>query len=245
MINALLVDTECKTLEILTHQLTAYCPQVNVCGLAQTNEDASRMLHELHPELVFIDQSMVIDIDVSAFNPTVPAFEAILLHNSNALVANNFAFPASASLNKPVAVQELIVIVRQAEHWLLWKKEMLRNRQMLEQLFCQCPHNQLIGIPTLEGFEFIPAQDIVRCEGMQRLTKVFTVDSTVLSSYNIGEFCRILYDFGFFSPHKSHLVNLQYLRKYCTDGTITLRDGSVVPLARRRREAFLERVKHL
>ena len=103
----------------------------------------------------------------------------------------------------------------------------------------------LFGIPTIGGMEFLKAKEIIRCEGMQRLTKVHTVDGVLLSSYNIGEFCRLLCGFGFFSPHKSHLINLQYLRRYHTNGAITLRDGACVPLARRRREMFLERVRHL
>lgn len=103
----------------------------------------------------------------------------------------------------------------------------------------------LVGIPTIEGMEFLKPKEIIRCEGMQRLTKVFTECGAILSSYNIGEFCRLLRPFGFFSPHKSHLVNLHYLRRYHAEGAITLRDGSRVPLARRKREAFLEKVKHL
>ncbi|MFZ2899160.1 MAG: LytTR family DNA-binding domain-containing protein [Saprospiraceae bacterium] len=111
-----------------------------------------------------------------------------------------------------------------------------------------CPQRSvvnLIGIPTTNGMEFLKAKEIIRCEGMQRLTKVYTVDGVIISSYNIGEFYRMLFPFGFFSPHKSHLINLQHLRSYRMDGVITLRDGSQAPLARRRREAFLERVRHL
>lgn len=103
----------------------------------------------------------------------------------------------------------------------------------------------LIGIPTIDGLEFLKAKEIIRCEGLQRLTKVFTAGGTIISSYNIGEFCKLLGPYGFFSPHKSHLINLQYLRSYQIGGVITLRDGSQAPLARRRREAFLERVLHL
>ncbi len=103
----------------------------------------------------------------------------------------------------------------------------------------------LFGIPTIGGMEFLKAKEIIRCEGMQRLTKVYTVEGVLLSSYNIGEFCRLLCHCDFFSPHKSHLINLQFLRSYNHDGVITLRDGSQAPLARRRKQAFLERVRHL
>lgn len=103
----------------------------------------------------------------------------------------------------------------------------------------------LIGIPTVNGMEFLKPKEIIRCEGMQRLTKVFTAGGTIISSYNIGEFCKLLCPSGFFSPHKSHLINLHYLRSYCHDGIITLRTGARIPLARRRRDAFLMLVRHL
>lgn len=102
----------------------------------------------------------------------------------------------------------------------------------------------MVGVPTIEGIAFFKAEEIIRCEGMQRLTQVFVEREAIISSYNICEFCRLFCDSGFFSPHKSHLINLQYLHSYHIWGDNTLRDGSRVPLARRRREAFLERVRH-
>jgi len=246
MINTLLIDTECAALETLTHQLATYCPQVDVSGVAQSREEAGRLLHNLHPELVFIDQNMIANSSQPVFDPANAAFETILLYDEGALHGDIFAFPASACLSKPVGIQHLVAVVHQAEHWLLWKREMQQSRQLLEQLSCQCAPNQLIGIPTLEGLEFVPAREIIRCEGMQRLTKVFTAENkAIISAYNIGEFGKRLEPYGFFSPHKSHLVNLQYLKNYRTDGTLVMCDGSMVPVARRRKDQFLERVRHL
>jgi hypothetical protein len=44
------------------------------------------------------------------------------------------------------------------------------------------PH-KLIGIPTITGIEFVKTKEIIRCEGMQRLTKVFTSCGVLISSY--------------------------------------------------------------
>lgn len=85
-------------------------------------------------------------------------------------------------------------------------------------------------------------EEIIRCEGMQRLTKVITADGSIISSYNIGEFCILLKGWGFFLSPKSHLINLNFLRNYDTEGVFTLRDESSVPLARRRREAFMAQI---
>lgn len=242
MINTLLIAAECSELEGLTRNLSAYCPQVTLKGVAQCPEEAGQLLLRLQPELVFVDLDLADSIIPAVNDPANSSFETILLYD-NAQEANEARFPA---LPKPVAIHELIAAVREAEHWLLWKREMRQSRQLLEQLFCQCPSNQLIGIPSLDGLEFVPAREIIRCEGMQRLTKVFTAEKrTVISAYNVGEFGRILEPYGFFSPHKSHLINLQYLKSYHLDGTIIMCDGASIPVARRRRGLFLERVQHL
>lgn len=117
--------------------------------------------------------------------------------------------------------------------------------RLLKQPANSYSYGSLIGIPTDKGMEFLKAEEIIRCEGCHRCTKVFTEFGEIISAYNVGEFGKLLCASGFFACHKSHLINLRYLRSYCTEGIITLRDGSRVPLARRRREAFLEQVQHL
>ena len=81
---------------------------------------------------------------------------------------------------------------------------------------------------------------------LSQFTRVVSTEGPgIISSYNIGKFADLLLPYGFFAPHKSHLVNMQHLRKYTVEGTILLRDGSAVPVSRRRKGAFLERVRHL
>lgn len=59
----------------------------------------------------------------------------------------------------------------------------------------------MFGIPTLEGYDFIRVRDIIRCKGLERCTQIVTVErSNIVSSYNIGEFVRLLEPFGLFSP---------------------------------------------
>jgi len=119
-------------------------------------------------------------------------------------------------------------------------------RQLLAQLHRQSPPNNLVGIPTMEGMEFLKIDEIIRCEGLHQFTRVVITEGPgIISSYNIGKFGELLLPYGFFAPHKSHLINLQHLRKYTVEGTILMRDGSVAPVSRRRRGAFLERVRHL
>lgn len=109
------------------------------------------------------------------------------------------------------------------------------------------PHTKLIGIPTIEGLEFIDTDKIIRCEGLQKCTLIVTTEKTdIISSYNIGKFVDLLEENGFFHCHRSHLINLQYVKKYTREGYIFFSANSKpVPLARRKRSAFLGEMRHL
>jgi len=48
--------------------------------------------------------------------------------------------------------------------------------------------------------------------------------------------------YDFYSTHKSHTVNKNYIKKYLKEGIIIMMDDSEVPLARRRKEEFTEKI---
>lgn len=109
------------------------------------------------------------------------------------------------------------------------------------------PHTKLVGVPTIEGLEFVNIDHVVRCEGLQKCTLIVTTEkSDVISSYSIGKFAELLRKDGFFPCHRSHLINLKFVKKYTREGYIFFSVSSKpVPLARRRRCEFLALMRHL
>ncbi len=55
----------------------------------------------------------------------------------------------------------------------------------------------------------------------------------------------MLADSHFFRVHKSHLVNLNFMKKYVKGegGYLIMQDGSEIEVARRRKTAFLEKLQ--
>lgn len=118
--------------------------------------------------------------------------------------------------------------------------------EYLEKLLSERMTDELIGIPTIEGFDFIIVKEIIRCEGLQKCTRIVTTSKTdIISSYNIGEFIKLLEPYHFFSPHKSHLINLAFLKKYKREGTIILLDNTCIPVSKRKKSEFLDLIIHL
>ncbi len=105
-------------------------------------------------------------------------------------------------------------------------------------------HNQIIRIPSVNGADFVSTRNLVRCEGVQKCTRIFlTNQAPIVSSYHIGVFRDLLEGLGFLQPHRSHLINPLHLRRFSNEGTLFMSDGSVVPVSRRKRKGLFERIR--
>lgn len=123
----------------------------------------------------------------------------------------------------------------------------LRHSEQKIQNHFPLPHTRLVGIPTMDCMEFIDTEKIIRCEGLQKCTLIVTTEkSDLISSYNLGKFVGLLKENGFFQCHRSHLINLKFVKKYTREGYIFFNASSKpVPLARRRKYDFLNQIRHL
>ncbi len=246
MLRAIVADADPASAEMLREQLELLCPQVAVTGITHSAKSAWALMQEQPPELLFLDEGMIGPGDNGAWSANGHLQELILLSAQPAFGEDALRMDAGAYLFKPVQPGELANAVHQAQHHLELVRDYQENRDLLLKVMRHELPQDMIGIPTMEGIEFLRLDDIVRCEGLQGFTRVvMQQQENFLSSYNIGEFRKLLEPYGFFCPHKSHLINMRHLRKFKIEGSILMRDGSYVPVARRRRVEFLERIKHL
>ncbi|MEZ4956447.1 MAG: LytTR family DNA-binding domain-containing protein [Saprospiraceae bacterium] len=244
MIRAVLVDDELKALEVLKQKLTTYCPQVEIIGTASSTSEAYDLITTSHPQLVFLDVAMPNEtgFDLLRRLPRLD-FELIFVTGFDSFALDAIKFCAIGYVLKPIENEELINSVNHAERRINEKLNHERNQQFLNNFLNPGNTQNRIGIPTEAGLEFVPTEEIVRCEGFQKYTKVITKDrKDILSSYNIGEFRKLLEHYGFYAPHKSHLINLQHIKRYDKEGTVTMSDESFVPVSRRKKHEFMEKL---
>ncbi len=246
MITSLILDREPQSLQLLEEKINSYCPNLLVSGTSQSLQSAQDMIEKKKPDLIFLDieTGRTLSAEPRQLLNITHTPEVVFLSkekNSTLDVISKFSIPY---LKKPVNKDALIHVVSEVEYQVLQKRKIMANQP---QTFFPNPHsNNLIGVPTMEGYEFIPANKIIRCEGLQKCTRVVTIDrSDIVSSYHLGIFKKLLQPFGFFLPHKSFLINLSLIKKFHKEGTITMVDDSHVPLARRKRTEFLGMVRRV
>lgn len=242
MITAILVDDEPKALKSLQDLLQKFCPDINIIGTAHSAAEAFDLITSKKPQLLFLDVAMPKEsgFDLLQRLPSLD-FELIFVTGFDKYAIDAFKFSAIGYILKPIETSDLIKAVHNASARIKLKTENHRNEQLLQNMTNAKSLENKIGIPMIEGLEFVMVKDIIRCEALQRVTKIVIQNQkSLVSSYNLGEFIKMLEPFGFFAPHRSHLINLTHVKRFHREGTIFMADDSTIPVSRRRRAEFLE-----
>lgn len=248
MVSTLLIDNDKKAATNLEQLLVKHCPQVSVCGIAYSFKNAVNIIENKKPQLVFTEVELYSGNSLKLLDLfNIFGFEIIAISNNNSFALQAFNCCATGYLLKPIKTDKLIKSVKHAKQRIYEKNHNListSSEQFVRRN--ELKSTEMIGIPTIEGFEFVCVNDIIKCEGMQKCTRVITKEKTdIISSYNLGEFRKKLEPYGFYSPHKSHLINLNLICKYHKEGNILMCNGTWVPVATRKKKEFIDRIKHI
>lgn len=246
MIHALIVDDEPKNIRILQGLLEESCLDVKVTGEAISAETAIPLIREKNPDLVFLDIEMPYGNAFDLLDRIMPVnFEIIFITAFDDYTLKAFKYSALDYLLKPVSIDELKIAVHKAKERIRFKSI---NQQLHNLLFNINKSNaslQKIALPCDEGLIFVQLSDIVRLEARGGYTNVHMADKQkYVSSRIIKEYEEMLPDDIFMRIHNSHIINLNYVKKYQKGrgGVIVMSDDAQIEVAIRRRDEFLRRV---
>ena len=243
-IKSVIVEDELAAREVLKNYLSKYCPLVEVIGEAQNIKEAVPLLHELQPQLVFLDVEMPFG---NAFDVLEACkdlhFETIFVTAFSEYSLKALNQSAAYYLLKPISIEELIVAVNKVHHQILNHEIFNRNRIIVENFKETKPEKQQVILPTLEGFEVVKMEEIVRLRGNGNFTDLY------LHNGSKKMVCRFLKHFSeilplpFIRVHKSHIINLNCVKSYNKGGIITLNDATEIEVSPTYKEDFLRNFK--
>ena len=218
---------------------------IEIIATCDNGEDGLRKIHELSPDLVFLDVEMpgMNGFEMIRKLPAVN-FELIFTTAYENYAVTAIRLSALDYLTKPVDANAL----KDAISRLKEKRE--KNDVLQRKLEVIDHHTERkldnLAVPTMEGLIFIGLDHIVRCESNGKYTTIFLSDSkkNIVSSKTLGDFEDLLHNYGFFRIHKSFLINLKHLRKYLRNegGHVMMSDGAVLEISRRKKDELLELV---
>jgi len=251
LVKAIIIDDEKKSRLALVSLLERYCPNVIISAEAQGVQTGIKQIKENKPDVIFLDIQMQ---DGSGFRLLESFdeinFEIIFTTAFDQYAIKAIKYSALDYLLKPIIPEELIEAVRKVE-----EKKIIKNSNinqnidvLLDNLKTSNAESKKIILTTAEKIHVIPVSEILRCESDNYYTNFFFTDGTkLLISKTLKENERRLKDHNFIRPHKSHLINVSYIKGYMKNdgGFILMSDNSKVPVSRRRKELIIETINNL
>jgi two-component system LytT family response regulator len=254
-LRALIVDDEFHARENLAMMLADFCPEIEVVGSAPGVEEALAGIRQLKPDVVFLDIRMpsgsegfdLLDSleDKNFMVVFVTAFKdyAIQAFNANAI----------HYILKPIDIEDLQSAVARL---LSYRDAFAGNRenfdnyhrslQSLTDMVRNHRRPQRITLFHARGFRIVDPRNIVRLEAENNCTMLYFTDGTrYLDTKTLKVFEDTLDPENFIRVHKSHMINLDYLREYLSNegGEAVMHDGYHVPVSRNKLSEFLAAVK--
>ena len=173
-------------------------------------------------------------------------FQTIFITAYDKYAIKAFKYSAIDYILKPIDIEEFINAVNRA---LKMRNSGNSHHSKLDILFDNLKAKQpfKLSIPSNKGYEYVNTNDIIRIEADGRYSIIHLKDSSNITVTKlISELIETIDDSTFYRPHKSHFINLNYVKKFVkTDGNyIEMEDGAQVAIARNKKDEFLKVMKN-
>ena len=247
MIRAILVDDEVHCIDTLSILISDFCPEVEALEKCLTAKKALEVIQKVKPELVFLDIEMPImnGFELLEQFDQIP-FSVVFTTSYDQYAIKAIRFSALDYLLKPIDPKELVAAVHKVK-----TQKAPPSAEQFRMLMEQIQHKEKgftkIAVPTAEGFELIPADQVVTCEADDNYAHLYLKSKgKITACRSLKEIEEQLEDFGYFvRVHHSYLVNLNEVAKYIRGegGYLVMNDGSTVNVSRSRKNTLMEKLQ--
>ncbi len=249
MIRCIIIEDEKKSRETLTGLIERYCTGIEIIAQADGYRTGIKAIREHNPDVIFLDIQMP---DGSGFKLLEDLkeinFEVIFTTAYDQFAIKAIKYSAIDYLLKPIVPEELTSAVEKVKQK-KQKGKINKNINVLSgNLKKSEKESHKIILSTAEKIHIVDTDEILRCQSDNYYTMFyFTNGSRLLISKTLKEHEELLSDHNFVRPHKSHLINLKYLRSFNRNegGYIVMSDESKIPVSRRKREKIIDIINHL
>ena len=148
-------------------------------------------------------------------------------------------------LLKPVNYIELGDALKRIERKQVFTSNQSRIENLLYNLNSESDKFNKIALPTSEGLQFVKLNQIMYCVAEENYTNIFVLkNEKILVTKTLKYFEENLPNASFFRAHKSHIVNLNYIKLFNkAHNTVELEDGTILGVSMRRTDDFMNALK--
>jgi two-component system LytT family response regulator len=247
LINAIIVDDEKPSREVLINFIQENCPDIHIVSECNSVQSAYKAIIEFRPQLVFLDIEMPkgsgFDL-LRMFN--IIDFKIIFITAFSEYAVQAFRFSAIDYLLKPIKISELIEAVNKVKLELSVNHPFQNVQALLENLHSQRNENKSLVIPTSKGYSIVKTEEIILCTADGYCTHFqLTENKKMSSSRSLKHYEELLPEHHFLRVHRSFIINLQHVKSFNLLGQIFLTDSHSCTLAKGYKESFQNSFRHI
>jgi two-component system LytT family response regulator len=237
-LNAIIVEDEVQSREILRNYLGKYCADVSLKGEAASVKEGLKLIDEHPLDLVFLDVEMPFG---NAFDllDQLPdrTFETIFVTAYSKYAIDALNNHAAYYLMKPIAIDELIRAVN-------YVIDIKKREALLEDKILQPQLNSVSGkitLPLQDGFQVLEVKDILYCKADDNYTEVYLENRRIVVSKTLKYFEEALAPFHFVRIHKSYVVNVNAVQRYKKGkgGSVVISNGKELSVSASKKQELL------
>jgi len=246
MIKSIIIDDEAHCVETLMVLLKEYCPDVKIVDFCRSAKTALELIDKNKLDLIFLDIEMPVMNGFEMLEKLKEInFSVIFTTSHDQYAIKAIRYSALDYLLKPIDPKELVVAVHKVQ-----VQKYLPVTEQFKMLMSKIQNKEngfdKIAVPTSEGYELVPANEIISCEADDNYTYLHLKDMKKIIA------CRTLKDVeeqlesfsSFVRVHHSFIANLNEVTKYVRGegGYLVMSDGNTVSVSRSRKDALLKKL---
>lgn len=242
-LRALIVDDDAFSRVQVEVELRRHAASVVVIGQCSSGEEGVRMIPDIRPDLVFLDVQMT-GMDGFAMLDALEHrdFAVIFITSYDKYAIRAIRYSALDYLLKPIQPAEIDAAIAHV----LAQRDQLPAR--VDRLLTEKPSQHhapgTLVIVTRKGDRHLRTADIVRCEADRNYTWFhLRRGEKLLSSYTLSTYEEFLSENEFLRVHRSHIVNVKHVAACNAEGLLTLNDGTVIEVSRRRKTEVMNALR--
>ena len=249
MIRAVIVDDDPGNRALNRRLLNEYFPDISVAAEADSVKTAVAAIKKFKPDLVLLDIEIIGGSGFQVLQQLKPyTFKVVFITAFDNFAIKAFKFSAMDYILKPVNEVEFQQALQHVLQSIDSEESIQKQNEYLLDYYKKETQQGKIVLRTAEALHVVDMAEIVYCRSDNAYTSFYLVSGEeIIVSKSLKEYSGILGDYGFFRPHQSYLVNLNYVKKVDKGdgGFVVMKTGKEIPLSSRQKKRIIALLENL
>ena len=249
MLKIIIIEDEKSSRDLLVEMVKQSFPEIKIAAQVDSVADGISEIIKHRPDVILLDINLKDGNGFEILEKTQGLdYMVIFITAHNEYAVKAFKISAIDYLLKPIDITELIDAIEKCRKQKEVGELSIKLKTLFSNLNSELNQDKKIVLKSVESIHVVPICDIIRCEADKSYTTFYLKENKkLLVSRTLKEYENLLTEYGFFRPHQSHLVNIDFIDSFEKPhgGLLVMNDNSRVPVATRKREALFNLFNNL